>query len=106
MRGWARDLANDAYAAGRTAQKGGVERNSNPHGDCPDIAARWFTGYDASTFEGARTMQTPTERFMDALCEVLPAMTDEQRVRTEDAFNDAVDARVEQAMAYARPTED
>jgi len=43
-----------------------------------------------------------TERFVNALAELLPQMTDEQRVRMEDAFNDAVEARMQQREEDAR----
>jgi len=42
---------------------------------------------------------------VEALAELLPQMTDEQRVRLEDAFNDAVEARMEQREADARREE-
>jgi len=44
---------------------------------------------------------TPTERFVDLLSELLPEMTDEQRVRLEDAFKDAVQRVAEGAVQYA-----
>jgi hypothetical protein len=43
-------------------------------------------------------MRSPTERFVDLLAELLPQMTDVQRVRMEDAFNDAVEALEAQAQ--------
>lgn len=46
--------------------------------------------------------RNPTERFVDALCEALPALTDEQRVRLEDLFNDAVEARMVQSAREER----
>lgn len=47
-------------------------------------------------------MPAPTERFIDLLSELLPSMTDEQRVRLEDAFADAVEERIQQREVDAR----
>lgn len=54
--------------------------------------------------EDKRLVRSPTERFVDTLCEVFAhhdrdPLTDEQRVRLEDAFNEAVEARVMAAGA-------
>jgi hypothetical protein len=51
-------------------------------------------------------MQTPTERFMEALSELLPPMTDEQRVRLEDLFYDAVQHVSEAVARYDTRHED
>lgn len=45
---------------------------------------------------------SPTGRFVDMLAELLPHMSDEQRVRLEDAFNDALEARMQQREEDAR----
>lgn len=42
-----------------------------------------------------------TERFMEALCEMLPPMTDEQRVRLEDLLYDAVKDVAQSEVQYA-----
>ena len=51
MRGWARDLANDTYYAGRKAHQSGAARESNPHDGHPESAARRLAGFDASAQE-------------------------------------------------------
>lgn len=48
---------------------------------------------------------SPTERFVELLSELLPQMTDQQRVRLEDLFNDAVEARMEQREQVSRNEE-
>ena len=45
---------------------------------------------------------TATERLVSTLADLFGNLTDLERVRLEDAFNDAVDARVQKALAEAR----
>lgn len=52
-------------------------------------------------------LRTPTERFVDALSDLFgTTLSDEQRAHLEDAFNDAVEARVERMRERERQSED
>ena len=51
-------------------------------------------------------MTTATDRFMDALCSHLPSLSDEDRVRLEDAFIEAVTERVDWLLDCERRKED
>lgn len=63
MRGWQRDLANDLYAEGRKAFKGGMAKTDNPYDPAGaprirDAAYRWYAGWEDAR-DDAEASQKP-----------------------------------------------